>query len=1374
MPWTCFGRRKKGARRPSVSPPLHLLLKPGQVQQHAFKKKVLRRAQPCHLCHQPVSRQASCCRVCKYVCHEECESRHNGSVAENGAISKISALRSKQLSMVSTPRRSDSIPGGDEEWMQRPVASSRDSASMQLNYITERMLALWLPAEDANEARAGLNRAAGLLANKHAHHYMIFNLSARCVLNGGSDESEAMSVREVGWARGLAPPLERLCALCKELDAWLCAEPTLRLAVLSAQGRDGRERLGVAVSAFMHYSLICGADDQALDRYAMARFLEDRVGNLLQPSNKRYLNYFSGLLSGTIKINAQPLYLTHVTLIGTPSYEPADVLPSTPENYNGGGCRLFLKVYQGLVPVHTSPVYRVAGSTRRLTVAFERSLQLRGDVMLRCYHRYPPHQAPNHSGEGRELIFSCQFHTCAIADYNLTFTRQELDHACLDLRFPLDGAVELNFSPSPSPRQPSPAPTPSVPVDPSPDPVTRWDSLDTLLSPAQVTPGPFECITPPHHRVGSCSPGAVSQPLGIDCSGGAYTPGPVDGSLYATVSKKSPSQPGGVHSPLTVSMDSGISSAGNGGQTATAGASSATATASEHQKMLDQLLSDMLLTVENIPDLPASPNTTPTVIDGIDDSLRALQEFQSQSPSSASAAGGAVGSWRRPGASCPPPPPPPPRPALPAELDNQLPYHARHDSRPFTYGTLPSSSDTMSSSASTSTTLRSVVFNEPQPRATLASPSLVRKTVVVSTPNHNNSNTNTWSPNGTSKWSDTNHHYSNGNAYVSPSSSGTTTRRGKLYIEDDDSRDVLDGYPDSTLSSTTSGGLTWLQRQQQKLRERKEQQVRAERYPHETKLLTELRTVQNRISRPNGCSPRRPSTEDGYASDTTLLLSGIEDDPLVADSPSPQYTSPFAVNSTHSFNRGISAPSSPILPNRSSSRERTLRYQGSQSHHQELATIMSGVKPLSRQKSDTSFDRERPFVAVKRAHEQQQINNRRLDSQPSYSPPQLYSVVRTKVNGYARSPTLHNGDELDASSRPQTPAFPVHPRTPYSNNAAEAAGLPPKSPTAQRRERSMSPEGMNTSRRSSIQSSGGETVTQEVSPVHVKFVRDTSKFWYKPNISREDAIGLLKEQAPGTFVVRDSNSFPGAFGLALKVATAPPSTPGGGRDNELVRHFLIEPTSRGVKLKGCANEPVFSSLSALVYQHSITAIALPCRLLLPEKDIAQNEARGTLSMTQQLLAQGAACNVLYLITVDTESLTGPQAIRRAVAQLFSSRPLPKATIVHFKVSSQGITLTDNRRTLFFRRHYPVNAISFCGQDPDDHRWSQKSEDTGMPISSNRCFGFVARKQGSLTADNQCHLFAELEPEQPATAIVNFVSKVMMVGSHSPSLSGKNV
>lgn len=128
------------------------------------------------------------------------------------------------------------------------------------------------------------------------------------------------------------------------------------------------------------------------------------------------------------------------------------------------------------------------------------------------------------------------------------------------------------------------------------------------------------------------------------------------------------------------------------------------------------------------------------------------------------------------------------------------------------------------------------------------------------------------------------------------------------------------------------------------------------------------------------------------------------------------------------------------------------------------------------------------------------------------------------------------------------------------------------------------------------------------------------------------AISMLKDATPGTFVVRDSNSFPGAFGLALKVATPPPGAPSSPKDpsSELVRHFLIEPTSRGVRLKGCANEPVFSSLSALVYQHSLMAMALPCQLLLPEAEAAARALDApSSSSTQQLLAQGAGQSKIH-------------------------------------------------------------------------------------------------------------------------------------------------
>lgn len=37
------------------------------------------------------------------------------------------------------------------------------------------------------------------------------------------------------------------------------------------------------------------------------------------------------------------------------------------------------------------------------------------------------------------------------------------------------------------------------------------------------------------------------------------------------------------------------------------------------------------------------------------------------------------------------------------------------------------------------------------------------------------------------------------------------------------------------------------------------------------------------------------------------------------------------------------------------------------------------------------------------------------------------------------------------------------------------------------------------------------------------------------------AIAMLKDKEPGSFIVRDSHSFRGAYGLAMKVATPPPS-----------------------------------------------------------------------------------------------------------------------------------------------------------------------------------------------------------------------------------------
>ncbi|XP_032073082.1 tensin-1 isoform X5 [Thamnophis elegans] len=418
------------------------------------------------------------------------------------------------------------------------------------------------------------------------------------------------------------------------------------------------------------------------------------------------------------------------------------------------------------------------------------------------------------------------------------------------------------------------------------------------------------------------------------------------------------------------------------------------------------------------------------------------------------------------------------------------------------------------------------------------------------------------------------------------------------------------------------------------------------------------------------------------------------------------------------------------------------------------------------------------------------------------------SLDRHLVCGYStpeeKQQTLSRQSSASGYQAPSTPLFPVSPAyyhgiSPHSSSPDSAVyrqGSPtPPQPLLPEKKRMSSGDRSNSlpnyatvnGKTSSPISSGMSSPSSESSMAfhhtlpdfskfsmpdsspetraNVKFVQDTSKYWYKPEISREQAIALLKDKEPGAFIIRDSHSFRGAYGLAMKVASPPPGviqqSKKGDITNELVRHFLIETSPKGVKLKGCPNEPNFGCLSALVYQHSMMPLALPCKLVIPDRDPMDEtkERTSSSSSATDLLKQGAACNVLFINSVEMESLTGPQAIAKAITETLAADIPPSATIVHFKVSTQGITLTDNQRKLFFRRHYPIVTVTFCDVDPQDRKWT-KSESGGAA----KLFGFVARKQGS-TTDNVCHLFAELDPDQPAAAIVNFVSRVMLGSSH---------
>ncbi|XP_073891146.1 tensin-3 isoform X11 [Macaca fascicularis] len=1310
---------------------------------------------------------------------------------------------------------------------------------LDLTYITERIIAVSFPAGCSEESYLhNLQEVTRMLKSKHGDNYLVLNLSEKrydlTKLNP--------KIMDVGWPELHAPPLDKMCTICKAQESWLNSDPQ-HVVVIHCRG--GKGRIGVVISSYMHFTNVSASADQALDRFAMKKFYDDKVSALMQPSQKRYVQFLSGLLSGLVKMNASPLFLHFVILHGTPNFD------------TGGVCRPFLKLYQAMQPVYTSGIYNVGPENpSRICIVIEPAQLLKGDVMVKCYHK-------KYRSATRDVIFRLQFHTGAVQGYGLVFGKEDLDNASKDDRFPDYGKVELVFSATPEKIQGSEHlyNDHGVIVDyNTADPLIRWDSYENLSADGEVL----------------------------------HTQGPVDGSLYAKVRKKSSSDPGipggpqavpTTNSPdhsdhtLSVSSDSGHSTASARTDKTEERLAPGTrrGLSAQEKAELDQLLSGFGLedpgsSLKEMTDARSKYSGTRHVV-----------------PAQVHVNGDAALKDRETDI-----------------LDDEMPHHDLHSVD--SLGTLSSSEGPQSAHLgpftchkSSQNSLLSDGFGnnvgedpqgtlvpdlglgmdgpyerertfgsrEPkQPQPLLRKPSVSSQMQAYGQSSYS---TQTWvrqqqmvvahqysfAPDGEARLVSRGPADNPGLVQAQPrvpltptrgTSSRVAVQRGvgsgphpsdtqqpspsKAFKPRFPGDQVMNGAgPElSTGPSPGSPTLDIDQSIEQLNRLILELDPTFEPIPtHMNALGSQANGSVSPDSVGGGlrASSRLPDTGEGPnrtpgrqeprgCPETLSHTVGMSESPigpksmmLRADAPStPSFQQAFASSCT------VSSNSPGQRREGSSSAER----QWVESSPKPTVSLLGSGRPtgspLSAELSGTRKDS--PVLSCFPPSElQASFHSHELSlAEPpdSLAPPSSQTFLgfgaapvgsglppeedlgALLANSHGASPTP--GIPLTATGAADNgflshnfltvaPGHSSHHSPGLQGQGVTLPGQPPlpEKKRASEGDRSLGSVSPSSSGFSSPHS--GSTISipfpnvlpdfskasEVASPlpdspgdklVIVKFVQDTSKFWYKADISREQAIAMLKDKEPGSFIVRDSHSFRGAYGLAMKVATPPPSVlqlnkKAGDLANELVRHFLIECTPKGVRLKGCSNEPYFGSLTALVCQHSITPLALPCKLLIPERDpleeIAENSPQTAANSAAELLKQGAACNVWYLNSVEMESLTGHQAIQKALSITLVQEPPPVSTVVHFKVSAQGITLTDNQRKLFFRRHYPVNSVIFCALDPQDRKWIKDGP-------SSKVFGFVARKQGSAT-DNVCHLFAEHDPEQPASAIVNFVSKVMI-------------
>uniref|UniRef100_A0A8C6VR64 Phosphatidylinositol-3,4,5-trisphosphate 3-phosphatase n=1 Tax=Naja naja TaxID=35670 RepID=A0A8C6VR64_NAJNA len=287
------------------------------------------------------------------------------------------------------------------------VQIMEESYELDLTYVTERIIAVSFPGNCSEEIYLNnFQDVIGMLKSRHGGNYMVLNLSERRYDFAKLDPKVLLTL---GWPDFHAPSLNKICNICKAIESWLNSHPQ-HVVVIHCRG--GKGRIGVVISSYMHFTNLSASADQALDRFAMKKFFDDNVSDLMQPSQKRYVQFLSDLLSGLVKMNTNPLFLHYVILHEIP-------------NFGISGGKAFFKkllILTSVFFIFHHYLLPEAKSPSLVCIAIEPAQLLKGDIMLKCCRKEYQYGIWSN-------VFRLQFHTGAVQGYGLIFNKEDLDDA---------------------------------------------------------------------------------------------------------------------------------------------------------------------------------------------------------------------------------------------------------------------------------------------------------------------------------------------------------------------------------------------------------------------------------------------------------------------------------------------------------------------------------------------------------------------------------------------------------------------------------------------------------------------------------------------------------------------------------------------------------------------------------------------------------------------------------------------------------------------------------------------------------------------------------------------------------------------------------
>ncbi|CDQ68119.1 unnamed protein product [Oncorhynchus mykiss] len=113
-----------------------------------------------------------------------------------------------------------SFPPSQQE--EDPDVRMDEGYELDLTYVTERIIAVSFPRTCSEEIYLhNLKDVTRMLKSKHADNYLIINLSEK------RHDLSKMNPKtlDTGWPDLHAPPLDKICTICKAMEGWLNADP---------------------------------------------------------------------------------------------------------------------------------------------------------------------------------------------------------------------------------------------------------------------------------------------------------------------------------------------------------------------------------------------------------------------------------------------------------------------------------------------------------------------------------------------------------------------------------------------------------------------------------------------------------------------------------------------------------------------------------------------------------------------------------------------------------------------------------------------------------------------------------------------------------------------------------------------------------------------------------------------------------------------------------------------------------------------------------------------------------------------------------------------------------------------------------------------